>query len=304
LSVAGNLHVRVTGNLVIEGADSTLASAGGAFFRASGGLAMAAPFLENAGAPGVGASSDPAEPEPPVMPASFRPPAPKKVVRLPVLGWIGSGATPPTGTMTDDQVLCRFICECDKATKPSGRRESQDCLTRKLRAYDAALGGKSRMKPEVPYDMGKKPPAPIMDPTNPSQPTKTKPAGSEIPDVIFLKDPTKPPTQKNIEKVVEVKFGKDTLDDDKRLKYQTIAGTAPMQVWTPETCGCGEEEREKQRVPVPNEALEAALIACMILLLILDDLVGGVADDVAIPPLVIELAKRLGPLFKPGMLAP
>lgn len=307
LNIAGNLHVRVGGTIVIEGLDATLSSAGGAFFRASGGLAMAAPFLENAGAPGIGGPADPDEPEAPVLPASFRAPVPKKIVRLPVLAWNGSGAPPP-GSMTEEAVLCGFICACDKetGTTPKGdtRRASQKCLTEKLWMYDAALGGQSRMKAEVPYDFTKKPPAPMMDKNDPSRARRDRPSGSEIPDVIFLKDPSKPPTLDNIEKVVEVKFGKDSLSKTKRDKYRVIAGTAPLQVWTPETCGCSDDDGEKERVRVPNEDIVTVLIACMILLLILDDAVGGVGDDAGIPPLVEELAKRLAPLFKPGLLPP
>ncbi|HRI65260.1 MAG TPA: type VI secretion system tip protein TssI/VgrG [Polyangium sp.] len=306
LNIAGNLHVRVGGAIVLEGKDATLAGAGGAFFRASGGLAMASTFLENAGAPGIGGPSDPDEPEPPILPASFRAPMPKKIVRLPVLGWIGSGAVPPTGTMTDDAVLCRFICDCDAAKGADGqRRASQVCLTNRLRAYDAALGGKSKMKAEVPYDMTQNPPVPIMSRNEPSRPTTGSPRGSKVPDIIVVKDPSTSPTHDNIERIIEVKFGKDRLSEEQRNRYRQIGGpSAPVEVFTPETCGCGEREKEKERVRVPNEEIMMALIAMMILLLILDDVVGGLGDDVAIPPLVEELAKRLAPLFKPGVVVP
>jgi type VI secretion system secreted protein VgrG len=168
--------------------------------------------------------------------------------------------------------------------------------------YDAAMGGQSKMKAEVPYDMSQNPPVPIMSRNEPSRPTRGSPRGSKIPDIIVVKDPTKPPTHDNIERIIEVKFGKDKLSPEQRQKYQRIGGTVPVEVWTPETCGCGDGEKERERVPV--EEIVVVGIALLLLFLILDDAVGGVGDDAAIPPLVGELARRLAKLFKPGLLTP
>jgi len=39
------------------------------------------------------------------------------------------------------------------------------------------------------------------------------------------------------------------------------------------------------------------LIALLIIALILDDLVGGAADDIAIPPLIARMLQKLAPAF-------
>lgn len=53
VEVAGDVHILAGREVVIEGADATLRGAGG-FARATGGGLLAAPFVENAGAAGVG----------------------------------------------------------------------------------------------------------------------------------------------------------------------------------------------------------------------------------------------------------
>lgn len=103
--------------------------------------------------------------------------------------------------------------------------------------------------------------------------------------------------------MVEVEFGRDTIDPKTAANYQTIAGSAPFETWTPDTCGCG-DDGEKERVRVPVEEVIVVGIALLLLLLILDDAAGGAADDAAIPPLVEELGRRLGPMLKPGLLPP
>ena len=55
--------------------------------------------------------------------------------------------------------------------------------------------------------------------------------------MIVVYDGTKSPTQDNIKKVYEIKFGEDRLDDTKRKAYETIAGGAEFEVLTPEDCG-------------------------------------------------------------------
>ncbi|MGK4008593.1 VRR-NUC domain-containing protein [Sorangium sp. So ce1036] len=145
-----------------------------------------------------------------------------------------------------------------------------------------------------------------MSKKEPWRPTEGKPGGSNVPDVVILKEPTKPPTQDNLKKVVEVKFPPDILDDDQRDDYKRIAGAAPFEVWTPATCGCAEDN--EQQVPArgsvaTKDIVEAAVLAVALLVLILDDAVGGQADDVLIPPTLARLAQKLAPLLAP-LLAP
>ncbi|KYF93041.1 hypothetical protein BE17_08095 [Sorangium cellulosum] len=209
------------------------------------------------------------------------------------------------GVDTEQAVICDAICTCKDAragrTGRGGTRPS-DCVTRRLRTYDKALGGQSTIKAEVPYDMNQSPPAPIMSKKEPWRPTEGKPGGSKVPDVVILKDPTKPPTQDNLKKVVEIKFPPDILDDDQRDDYKRIAGAAPFDVWTPATCGCATDDEEQ--VPARDsvetkDIVEVAALAVALLVLILDDAVGGQVDDVLIPPTLARLTQKLAPLLVP-----
>jgi type VI secretion system secreted protein VgrG len=225
---------------------------------------------------------------------------PKNVVRLPLIG-MGPFVPGSFGAVDEQAIICQAICNCEKSTKASGRSDAQACVTRTLRTYDNAQGGLSTIKAEVPYDMSQNPPVPIMSKNHPG-PTTGHPKGSRIPDVIIVKDPTKPPTQDNIKKVVEVKFPPDTLTADQAINYPIIAGSAPFETWTPDDpCYC--RDKEKERVPreIRVEDLENALIAAALALaiagLLLDDAApGGQADDVLIPSLVKKLGEILSQL--------
>jgi type VI secretion system secreted protein VgrG len=156
----------------------------------------------------------------------------------------------------------------------------------------------STIKAQTPYDMSKKPPAPIMSRNNPRRPTRGVPRGSRITDVVIVKDGTKPPTQDNIKRVIEVKFPPTPpMSREQKKAYDKIAGPAarPVEEWTPNTCGC---EGKKKRVPVPapgraEDAAAIAILMLLILALILDDVVGGEGDDVLIPALVRRLMEKL-----------
>jgi type VI secretion system secreted protein VgrG len=216
LDVGGGVHIRSGESVVIEGVDATVRGAGG-FVRATGGgvVADGGPVLINkGGAPGVGAGSSPESPSPPVLPAAYRAPLPAAIHRLPVLG---AGPVPWTA-MNEEEIICEAICVCkalaDEQAADGERRKAQICVTQRLRAYDRALNGKSTIKAEVPYDMSQTPPTPIMSRNEPERPTFGRPKGSNIPDVVVVKDPEKPPTQDNIDKVIEIKFPPDKLTPD------------------------------------------------------------------------------------------
>ena len=304
VEVAGDVHILAGREVVIEGSDATLRGAGG-FARATGGGLLAAPFVENAGAAGVGGGSSPLPPSPPVLPASYGVPPPKRIVRLPVLGF-----GPLSIVQPDEEVICSAICTCKKLADGQAaegeRRTAQACVTQQLRAYDKALNGQSRIKAEVPYDMTRNPPTPIMSRNEPERPTRGRPKGSRIPDVVVLKDGSKPPTQDNLEKVIEIKFPPDTMDREQQNAYERIAGGVPMEEWGPDRCGCNDRQKEPEPVKVSAEdAVVAGALAVVLLVLILDDASGvGAADDVLIPGVIRELAKRLAPLLGPGLTAP
>jgi hypothetical protein len=64
------------------------------------------------------------------------------------------------------------------------------------------------------------------------------------------------PVQKNIERIVEVKFDGDTLTEPQRRAYATIAGSAEFNLLQPEHsdpdvgCKCRERRKQSRRVPV------------------------------------------------------
>jgi type VI secretion system secreted protein VgrG len=199
------------------------------------------------------------------------------------------------------------MCSCKSARDlPNGTRGTtgpnrQQCVAKILWDYDRALSNQSKIKAEVPYDMSQDPPAPIMSNNDPTRPTHSRPSGSKIPDVILVKDGTRPPTRDNIRKIIEMKFDGDPPDADQIKIFKRIGGRGvPIETWTPETCGCGEEERERVPVPVPEPArkreIEILFLVLAILGLLGDDLlvpVAGEADDVGILPLLARLKQIL-----------
>jgi type VI secretion system secreted protein VgrG len=111
--------------------------------------------------------------------------------------------------------------------------------------------------------------------------------------------------QSNIEEIVEIKFGKDDLTDKQAKQYRKIAGNARFRVLRPKDCGCERKPKRKKHAEgkVSDTAAKAAL-TLLLLVLILDDMVGGEADDVLIPGVLEELGKRLAPAVSGGLTAP
>jgi type VI secretion system secreted protein VgrG len=302
LRVGGRVIVVAVADLLLAAADATMRS-DGAFVRATAGTTYASPFVDNVGAPGAGNPNAPAMPAPPTLPAAYQTRLPHAKVRLPVIAW--PRAIPPIGSVPDEEIICRFVCECkDARNKRGDRRTPQACLSQNLALYEKAARGVTRIWAEVPYNMAEHPPAPITSRNEPWRGTGRKPAGSRIPDVVLVKDPSKPPTQDNIDKVIEVKFPPDDWAEGQERAYTRIAGSAPVEKWGPDwPCYCS-DRKEPEPAKAPDDVVVAGGIALLILALLLDDLVGGFADDAAIPPLVVELVKRLGPVLKPGLITP
>jgi type VI secretion system secreted protein VgrG len=304
----GAIHLFSGQAIVIEAPDITLKS-GSAFLRVAGGVTTTGGYPAIApGAPGAGEGSAPAAPElPGGCGGEIVPPGARPRVRLPLLGFPGLPAMGPMAPGMDPEkpILCDAMCSCKTARDvpnagpgPAKRgttgRNRQQCVADRLWAYDRALSNQSTIKAEVPYDMSQAPPVPIMSRNDPTRPTHSRPAGSRIPDVVLVNDPTKPPTQNNIRKIIEMKFDGDPPDPAQLLTLQTIAGQSPVEVWTPATCGCGPEEPEPKPMPVPDPALSLAVVLALLVVLMADDLIPGLeADDVAIPPLLARLAKIL-----------
>ena len=171
------------------------------------------------------------------------------------------------GRLTPDEVtLCEIICSCKVDPAPNIR--PSDCVTRKVRALDAASGGRSKLKAEVPYDMSQSPPAPVMSKKEPNRPSRGKhPEGCKVPDITVVKDVDKVPTQDNIEKIIEIKYPPDKLSKEQRDEYNKIAGNAPFEVFGPERCGCPDEKKRRE-VAVEDVATVAALTVLLIALLL------------------------------------
>ena len=304
IEAKGEIHLISGSRIVIEAGQVSIKSGGGFVDVNGGGVVIdgAVVLIKQGGSPASGGGSHPKEPESPVIPASFvASDMPKRIVRLPLLGMpmgqFNHGGDP------EKAIICQAICNCQSEgqtqTEAGEQRTMQWCVSRKLWAYDDALGNQSTINAECPYDMSQSPPAPIMSKNVPKRPTRRRPLGSKIPDIIIKKDPTKPPTQDNIKKVIEVKFGSDDIDDEHRDDYKRIAGSAPMEVWRPEDCNCGQEEPDlvPEPITVADAVLIMALLVAIAALLADDALPGGQADDVAIPPLIARLMARLAPIL-------
>jgi type VI secretion system secreted protein VgrG len=300
LSSGGQLHLSSDTEVVISGPAITLKGAGGFVVINEGGVALhgAAVTIMQGGAPGAGLAISPAPPQTPTLAATLFPTPPSNPVHLPVFGF-GPVAPFKVGADLERAIICQAICNCESMRSSSGRKMAQQCVTTKLRQYDASMGGQSTIKAEVPYDMSQKPPAPIMSKNHPG-PTTGHPKGSRIPDVILLHDGTKPPTQDNIKKVIEIKFPPDVLSRRQINDYPRIAGGAPFEVWGPDDpCRCEDKKKEPVPFALPIEdVIASAILAFAIVVMVLDDAIpGGQADDPLLPPLIAKLLEKLAPLL-------
>lgn len=207
------------------------------------------------------------------------------------------GGMSPKGTTTpvyvnfaevdgkDKDVLCAAVCEC-KAEPEIGKKGQslrQVCVSKKLNKRDFLQGYQSEHKAEINYDMTKNPPAPIMDydtktmahrwvpgwiskhwNEDPTHPMWLPGEGYvRRPDVVIVKDPSKPPTQDNIKKVVEIKFDGDPWGAGQELDYRKIAGKDKLVELTPKTCSCDDPERKKRTDELKTEELKDELIGIM-----------------------------------------
>ena len=85
------------------------------------------------------------------------------------------------------------------------------------------------------------------------------------PDVVIVKNPQKPPDQKNIERVVEMKFSGDVFGYEQRNAYQRIAGIkAKFMSMEENDCNCSSDDQQRQEegvldpflAPVPEKEQE------------------------------------------------
>ncbi|WP_437946576.1 type VI secretion system tip protein TssI/VgrG [Sorangium sp. So ce296] len=304
LEAGGAIHLKAGGAIVIEAGDVTLRGPGGFVRIDASGVSIdgGAVKIQQGGAPGGAPTARPALP---LVPAGA--PVRADPLRLPLLGF--AGGLPPMqagglggggGPLTPEEgAVCGFICRCKE------ERLRQQCVTRHIRALEDASAHSSPLKAEVPYDMSKDPPEPIMSKNDPRRATRSSPKGSRIPDVVVVKDGTKPPTQDNIKEVIEVKFPPDKLKDLQRADYVVIAGRAPFVELGPERCGCPPQNKPQPQEITTGDVAEVAALSLLVLALVLDDAVpGGQADDVAIPPAVARILSKLAPLLRGPVSVP
>jgi hypothetical protein len=192
----------------------------------------------------------------------------------------------------DKKVICSAICYCKDTpgVGKDGRSLKQSCVSSRLAELDVVLKHRSPYKPEINYDMTKSPPAPIMDSgidtkghdwlagwikkywDLPDENGNTRPpfeAGSgqiRRPDVVIVSDPTKPPTQDNIKRVVEIKFPPDVMSDPQRAAYEKVGGKGKLVEMGPDKCDCDNPD-SRSTIPVKEIGGAAALTAALYLLL-------------------------------------
>jgi hypothetical protein len=185
----------------------------------------------------------------------------------------------------DKKILCSAMCKCDKQPNvgKDGKQLKQVCVAAHLEGLEVALNHRSNYKKEVNFDMTQNPPAPIMDSgvdtkghgflpgwikkywgSKPEHPPKYKPGTGLIrrPDVLIVKDASKPPTQDNIKQIVEMKFPPDTITEEQESAYETIAGdTKKLTTLEPGDCDCESSEPKGPHVPVEELGVAASVAA-------------------------------------------
>ncbi|MFN7571117.1 MAG: hypothetical protein ACK5TK_06645 [Betaproteobacteria bacterium] len=209
----------------------------------------------------------------------------------------GSPALRPdaqTRKAVDDKVVCTVMCCCkdNHGIGRDGRSLKQACVEDVFKSADRLLGYRSRYKSEISYNMrlGQGgPPLPFMhrggSGTEPSHNWRRR-AEKEIegfrggeglvrrPDLVIVDDPSRPPVQDNIERVVEMKFGEDRRNEGQDDAYREIAGdpesyqvfrTGGKPEKDEQVCDCGDERaREQVRqlaayAPQPGRSIWPAL---------------------------------------------
>ena len=260
-------------------------------------------------------------------------------------GGVPNAASPAelqtAGTMTDKDVLCEVVCFCN------WRGGATSCVRNVLatpvsrggvRCWDPRVGvpGYPATYVEVPYRMWTNPPSPVMT-TVPSQtrrdatgnplplPWGDRPAlsGTRRPDIVVVKDPTKPPTSDNIRDIYEVKFPPDDWGPGQKQAYRDITGRDPVEL-SPGECGCKRKQRPKEvpvpirrpveepkkqedpknpPVPVPIEPPIAEPVVKGILLVLLGILLGGLRPKPIPGPVPAPGGVPIFPWDKPGQTA-
>ncbi len=158
--------------------------------------------------------------------------------------------------------LCEMACECLRTPMKPGQTY-QDCVRKKIdkKYYDANGHPKpdAKMWREVPYDRGSGWDM-IGSKADPNVPTANFiRSNSRRLDVLRLGSGGKP------DKLIDMKFGKDTLTPDAERDYQDIARKVTgksknfEEFRVDEHCDCGDDPPSQSPVAVPAPEPESAL---------------------------------------------
>ncbi len=192
---------------------------------------------------------------------------------------------------TDRKMLCELMCCCAKDPNVSFSRKTgqtgpryQSCVADTILAANGLTSlltsdmaePVSRYWPEVTYDMTCAPPNPLTRGGTPTygseggrhwgQYGKINRHAEEIgwerdeqgpptrrPDITAVKDPRRPPTQDNIDRIYEMKFKGDEWGKGQRSSYNDIAGgRKKVQEITEEDCNCGDRKNTPDPVLLPT----------------------------------------------------
>jgi hypothetical protein len=224
---------------------------------------------------------------------------------------MATGPMTPAGTTTvvsinkpqldpdDKAVLCSTMCQCQKQPNigTDGRSLKQECVAGRLKTYDSALSHTSPYKAEFTYDMTKRPPEPFLDKEVPTKartlwpgwtktlwskdparpPYKPGMGYTRRPDVVIVKDPTRPPTQDNIKQVVEMKFPDDPFRPGQLEDYGTIAGDPKKMVSLElKNCDCDRPKPKPSKIPVEQLGPAAAILGIIYMVVMKRPPPGGV----------------------------
>lgn len=209
----------------------------------------------------------------------------------------------------DDKAMCQVMCCCRNVLPVNGKQYKQNCVAATVKRADELLGHQSRYKAEISYRMDTTPPGPFMhrdaqgDDTTQGSEGWIGRARREIAgyqpgqdmvrrvDVVIVDDPSQPPIQSNIDRIVEMKFEGDREQDGQYRDYGKIAGSRDKLKVVQEDagdCNCRPNDAEPDPVLAPNSEYEmerspnylayAALGAAAVVM------AGAVIAAVLIPP--------------------
>jgi hypothetical protein len=173
----------------------------------------------------------------------------------------------------DKTYLCQKICAAEaigivklaKAAKLGYYLSPQLAVDAMIMLDYHWFEGKWRYIPEVSFDMGHSPPKAILSPIQvfpPNYPYWGYPRkGTKRPDVIIIDgENSHALDQANIIRVIEIKFGKDSLRPRQQKDYERIAGNRNnFTLMTDDDCEC-KDDKDKKKNDKSESATDPKLV--------------------------------------------